>query len=71
MTKVTLNIEAEDYAFAERLAKQDRYFGPEDCLNGILNTAITNWRTHVNDMTPEHSERRAVFLRSGNTEPGR
>ena len=58
MKKVTLQIDAEDYAFAERLAKQDRYFGPEDCLNGILNTAIMHWREHVNDMTPEHAERK-------------
>ena len=58
MKKIRLQIDAEDYAFAERMAKQDRYFGPEDCLNGILNTAITHWREHVNDMTPDHAEQK-------------
>lgn len=45
---VRLQISEEDFAFAQRKAERDGYFGPEDCLNGILNTAIGEHR-HPND----------------------
>jgi len=39
--KVTLQIGAEEFAFAERMADEDGFFGVEDCLNGVLATAMT------------------------------
>ena len=56
MKKITLQIGADDFAFAERLAKSDGYSDPEDCLNGILNMASLRWRDHVDDHTPEQAE---------------
>lgn len=38
--EVTLQISDENFAFAQQKAAREGYFGPEDCLNGILNNAL-------------------------------
>lgn len=43
MKRVTLQIEDEEFAFATRMAEEDGYNGPVDCLNGILSTALLRW----------------------------
>ena len=40
MKKVTLQISDEFYEFAKLRGEDYGYFGPEDYLNGLLNTAL-------------------------------
>lgn len=56
MTKIALDIETKDLEFAERVAIRDRFNGPDEVLNCILNSAISKFRTEVNDLTPEQEE---------------
>lgn len=59
--KIELDISKNDFEFAERKAHRDGYFGPEDCLTGILNTAVANERHHDDDLTPAQAERRHLM----------
>jgi len=40
MKKITLQISDEFYEFAKLRAEDDGFFGTEDYLNGLLNTAL-------------------------------
>jgi len=47
--QVTLTIDADQHAFAEREGSTFGHFGAEDFLNGILSTAITEAMADLDD----------------------
>ncbi len=65
MKKITLEISADEFAFVERMAEEDGYFGPEDCLNGILNTALSLWMYPATpDNRPNDPVNKVIALQS-------
>ncbi len=58
---VKLQVSEADFAFAQAKAERDGFLDPEDCLNGILNTALLHER---NPEDESEAERQLSLLRA-------